>query len=437
MILKLKTLFLSLSMLGVNAKHSQVMTASGRDRREARRVERSLPKIQAGEHGQEGSCREHGTFCWDDSQCCDEMECLGIGGWACGYTPGREDEFCNLLYPCDSDLLCYEGSCTDYADILDYGESEGTCAEGSPSGELKIMTYNTFLIQCLTGFGGGWDIACQDYDAQSERIARMMQWVQTRDEDVIVFQELWTHRHQVTQGMIAAGFCHYVVTPFGADGDGTAIFSKHPIGEIDFWDFYDTAGANSLGPPSREDLFLFDRGIIYAEILKDGLHHHVYNTHTLSDSNGDMHLRRLSEYMLMKEVASGKSASDSVFFAGDMNENKYNEHVGDEYYEAMLQELDAFEPVMVGANDFTYDNVNNPLPAIYYPPEEKIYQELLDYVLYSKQHLEPSQSQCEILNPVWPPECGNDVECQVSDHYPVTCTYSFPQDASMEPVATE
>jgi hypothetical protein len=242
------------------------------------------------------------------------MECLGIGGWACGYTPGCEDEFCNLLYPCDSDLLCYKGSCTDYADILDYGESEGTCTEGSPSGELKIMTYNTFLIQCLTSFEGGWYIACQDYDAQSERIARMMQWVQTRDEDVIVFQELWTHRHQVTQGMIAAGFCHYVVTPFGADGDGTAIFSKHPIGEIDFWDFYDTAGANSLAPPGLEDRFLWDRGIIYAEILKDGLHHHVYNMHTLSDTNGDMHPRRLSEYMLIKEVASGKSASDSVFF---------------------------------------------------------------------------------------------------------------------------
>jgi hypothetical protein len=142
------------------------------------------------------------------------------------------------MYPCDSDLVCFEGKYTDYADILDRGDNEGTCEKGSPPGQLTVMTYNTFLLSCATGLGPGMDIPCQHTDTQTERIGRMMEWVQTRDEDVIVFQELFNRKEQITKGMVAAGFCHYVVTPFGDDGDGTATFSKHPIGELDFWDYY-------------------------------------------------------------------------------------------------------------------------------------------------------------------------------------------------------
>mmetsp|Transcript_734 Transcript_734/g.1044 ORF Transcript_734/g.1044 Transcript_734/m.1044 type:complete len:432 (+) Transcript_734:98-1393(+) len=423
MILQLQAVLLSMPMLVVNAKVSQVMHSSGQNRREAKRVEQSLAKTQVQE--QEQQCAVQGGGCLWDRSCCDEMECLGIVNWQCGYSPGREGEFCNTFYACDPDLLCYEGECTDYADILDYGEYEGTCAEGSPSGELKVMTYNTFLLSCVTGFGAGYDIPCQHIDAQSERVARMMLWVQTRDEDVIVFQELFNLRYQVTQGMVAAGFCHYVVTPFGDDGDGTAIFSKHPIGEIDFTDYYDFFGEDSVGVPIQAEAFATDRGIMEAEILKDGISHHVHNTHTLSNSVREEHTRRLVQYMAIRMAGANKSPNDSVLFAGDMNEDKYNHDVGDRYYQAMLRELDAWEPKMIGNQKFSYDNVNNPLPGIYYPPKEEEYQELLDYVLVSNTHLQPVDSHCEILTPVWPENCGNDVSCQVSDHYPVTCTYTF------------
>ena len=193
------------------------------------------------------------------------MECLGIINWECGNTPGHEDEYCNLLYPCDADLLCYDGLCTDYADILDYGEHEGTCKEVSPPGQLKVMTYNTFLLSCVTGLGhldSGWDIPCQHPDARAERIGRMMEWVKTRDEDVIVFQELFNLREEVIDGMVAAGFCHYVVTPFNDDGDGTATFSKYPRGEIDFWDYNNFVGADSKGVPLQVNAYATDRGIM-------------------------------------------------------------------------------------------------------------------------------------------------------------------------------
>jgi len=439
MILKLRASLLSLPLLVVNAKRSQVMHSSGRRRHEARLAKQALAKTgqvfaktdiqehDSASFGGDSSCEQHGGGCWTDSSCCGDMECLGIVNWECGNTPGHVGEYCNLAYPCDPDLACFEGLCTDYADILDVGEYEGTCKEGSPSGQLTVMTYNTFLLSCASGLSvisTELDIACQRPDDQDERIGRMMEWVQTRDEDVIVFQELFNLREKVTAGMVAAGFCHYVVTPFGDDGDGSATFSKHPMGEVDFWDYYDFTGEDSERIPAQVEALVTDRGIMYAEVLKDGQSNHIYNTHTLSNSLTEEHLRRMGQYTAMREVSEGKSASDLVLFAGDMNEDKYNHEVQDEYYLNMLRELDATEPRQEGDQQFSYDNVKNPLPATWYPPEEQVYEELLDYVLVSNAHRQPFDSSCSILKPVWPEGCGESIACQVSDHFPVTCTYT-------------
>lgn len=432
MILKLQSLLLSLPMLAVNAKKSQVLHSSGRKSREAKRAQLS-PQVQEHE-GFFGQCREHGSFCFVDGNCCGEMECLGIVNFACGYTPGREGEDCNFVYPCGSDLLCYEGVCTDYADILDFGEFEGTCKEGSPVGELTLITYNTFLLSCPIDFvGNDLGLACQGSDERAERVGRMMEWVATRDEDVVVFQELYNLREQVIEGMVAAGFCHYVVTPFGQLGDGTAIFSKHPINEIDFWDYFDLFGcANSECAPEIESA-ITDRGIMWAEIMKDGISHQVYNTHTLGNSNGEQHLLRLGQYMLMKEAALERESTDPVYFAGDLNEDKFAEDVGDQFYQAMLQELNAFDPELVGDQKFSYDNVKNTLTETFQPLDVTVFEERLDYALVSNAHLQPSASQCEILTPVWPEDCGNEPICQISDHYPVTCKFTFAET----PVAIE
>jgi len=442
MIYKLRACLLALPILVVNAKRSQVMHSSGRKRLEARFAKQALATIKQGvvktDLQEAVGCEEQGGTCWFDSNCCADMECLGIISWQCGNTPGHVGEFCNLSYACDPDLTCYEDLCTDYADILDYGEYEGTCKEGSPSEQLTVMTYNTFLLGCVQGsvlpdFGIPIDITCQTPVERAERVGRMMEWVQTRNEDVIVFQEMFNLRHEVIEGMVAAGFCHYVVTPFGDDGiglgnwgDGTAIFSKYPIGELDFWDYYDFTGENSIGVPIQFEAAFTDRGIMYAEIKKGGRSHHVYNTHALSNSLNEEHLKRMGQYLAMKEVTEGKSADDLVLFAGDMNENKYNEHVGDEYYQKMLAELNASEPRTVGDQLYSYDNVKNTLLAAEYElPDVKVWQELLDYVLVSNAHLQPSDSFCEILTPQWPENCDGSADCQVSDHFPVTCTYLF------------
>lgn len=306
------------------------------------------------------------------------------------------------------------------------------------------MTYNTFMLDALViggttsnPFSGeeeawGW-VPAQDHDEREVRVARMMEWVKTRDEDVIAFQELFTFREEITAGMVAAGFCHYAVTPYGRTGDGTAIFSKFPIDEVDFWDFYDVGGRNSMMHPDAgwavAEMVATDRGVMLAKIAKDGNKHNILNTHTMSDSGGDMHDHRLGNFLFMREIADALPSNESVFYVGDMNEDKYtfnfDTQVGDDYYQAMLSELQASDPEVTGDNQYSYDTTTNPLPALYH---EREWQLLLDYVLVSNNHLQPSSSSCEITHPVWPEDCENELDCQVSDHYPVTCTFSFNPD---------
>lgn len=429
MLLKLHACLFSLPMLVTNAERSQALSSSGRKNREATLEKQAFAKtkqvdVKAGlqEHDGFGSCKQHGGGCFFDSSCCDDMECLGVIDWKCGNTPGHEHDECNIMYPCDPDLLCFEGFCTDYADILRHGKDEGTCKEGSSPGQLKVMTFNAYLLSCIPGMTL-IGFSCEESDSQAERVDRIIEWVKTRDEDVIVFQEFYNLQDELIEGLVAAGFCHYAATPFKGDGDGLATFSKHPIGELDFWDFYDFTGANSERPAGIDVLFA-DRGIMYAEILKDGRSHHIYNTHTLSNSQREQHLGRMAQYLAVREAAEGKSASDLVLFAGDMNENKYQKDVGDQYYRNMLAELDATDPRMEGDQKYTYDNVANPFTAIYYPIEEGLEQQLLDYVLISRAHLQPLDSSCEILKPSWPEDCDS-AGCQLSDHFPVTCVYSY------------
>ena len=137
MLLKLRACLLSLPLLVVNAEQSQVMHSSDRRRREARlsqqalaNIEQVLAKTDLQEHNSIswGGCKDLNAGCWHDGNCCGEMECLGLNPFdaKCGNTPGHVDDYCDIIYTCDSDLACIEGLCTEDADILDRGNYEGS-----------------------------------------------------------------------------------------------------------------------------------------------------------------------------------------------------------------------------------------------------------------------------------------------------------------------
>ena len=148
----------------------------------------------------------------------------------------------------------------------------------------------------------------------------------------------------------------------------------------------------------------------------------------------------MPQYLMMREVARGVSADELVLFGGDMNEDMFTYDYngpegtqnGDEYYQEMLRELDATDPNVTSVQKYSYDNVENALTGHVYPvAEEGECRQRLDYVMFSNAHLKPLTSFCEILTPKWPEDCdgsGEDVECELSDHFPVTCTYKFEEE---------
>lgn len=114
----------------------------------------------------------------------------------------------------------------------------GTCRTNDANDSpyiLQIMTFNAFLIDCIPG------AKCQESTQRAERVKEIGKYFASRDEDVVLFQEVWTYHEELRDGMTNAGFCHYVMSE-RSNGSGLAIFSKHPIIEEDFVDWFDAFG---------------------------------------------------------------------------------------------------------------------------------------------------------------------------------------------------
>lgn len=411
-----------------------VLHTSGRCRQEARRLARkqedkndiSLQGIASSQQDVQASCIGLGGRCpkWRRA-CCGKMQCLGLVNWECGNNPGQADEYCNLMYPCDEHLVCHDGKCTEYKDVLNIG-SKGTCKAGSPAGTIKVMSYNLFLINCIFRVIKN-PLACQQDNEKKARVDKLQPWFSQSDADVVMFQEVWSYSDAVITAMTNAGFCHYVSAAYESNGSGMQIFSKYPLSAGDFIDYYDFTGDNSDSVLDPE--IVWDKGVMYAKVTKDGKAYHVANTHTLSNSIKENHENRMFQYEKMRTFVESKNPgqNEMVFYGGDMNENMYNKNkdtdgnvIGDKYYKNMLEELQASDPGVQGDQKYSYDTLKNPIPRSF---QSEDYEELLDYVLVSNKYGQPEKSSCEISMPVWPLNCGMDFDCQISDHFPVVCTY--------------
>mmetsp|Transcript_36306 Transcript_36306/g.76509 ORF Transcript_36306/g.76509 Transcript_36306/m.76509 type:complete len:472 (-) Transcript_36306:383-1798(-) len=347
------------------------------------------------------------------------------------------------------------GTCGDGSSISSQGTSSTT--------SLKVMTFNTFLIQCAPG------AICQTEEHREQRIRKVTEWFASRDEDVVLFQEVWSYHDVLRDGMSDAGYCHHVMT-MGNAGSGLAVFSKHPIADSDFTDWYDAFGIGDGMAPDVLDyeVYVADKGVLYVQItVVDGEVEkpvHLFNLHTTSDSLGDLHDTRVKQFTKTREFIVSKSipSDEPVLIGGDFNEDRdcrvrRCEGVGkcedQAYYDEMLETLSVSAVDTVGNNTFTYDTEANPLlKSLYEGKDCDYYQYVLDYIFYSEDHLVASlnKSNCEILNENTSERSATLSETNVttseestvsetktllegvnlSDHLPVTCTFVFDTAAS-------
>lgn len=333
---------------------------------------------------------------------------------------------CCLVFLTILSLLIAYGVRLGTGDEAHTSATLNTCREGTSSAStLKIITYNLFLIYCIP------TALCQETSAREARVKEIATWFQDSDWDVVLLQEIWSLHDLVRDGMTNAGYCHYVMTE-RKNGSGLAIFSKYPIVEHDFIDWYDAFGAGEGAAPNPFNLeaYVSDKGVMYAKVDKDGNNIHVFNMHTNSDTSGDNHDIRVMQYNKVRTFVDSKEipSNELVLLGGDFNED-YNcrmEGCGEPkcedkaYYNEMIEIMAAGEVDLLSNQTFTYDTESNSLlKDLYVGADCEYYRYLLDYIFYSENHLTAvNTSYCEILKPV---DFYSGIE--LSDHYPVSCTY--------------
>ncbi|MGQ5525443.1 sphingomyelin phosphodiesterase [Chitinimonas sp. PSY-7] len=159
---------------------------------------------------------------------------------------------------------------------------------------------------------------------------------------------------------------------------------------------------------------LANKGVMMVEIIKHGKAYHIAGTHTQAWNSDAQRAMRLSQLTSMRQFVDQQRppATDALFYAGDLNVDKY---ATPDDYQKMLALFDAAPPNFVGYG-WTYDVTVNSLASTG--------REYLDYVLVSNAHRRPSRSENEVkiyrsLSPsVWALR-------DLSDHFAVAGRFQY------------
>lgn len=295
---------------------------------------------------------------------------------------------------CDSSGFGFLSWCVRGYDLIsDNNFALDGKTEQSTSNTFKVMAYNIYLINGAPDFPR----------TMIERVNKIGAFFRTRDEEVVVMEEVWWHRSRVQEAMLNAGYIHYAYDDRnqGRGGSGLALYSRLPIEEHDFLPYMTSS-----------------KGIIYAKVRKDQVTSiHLFGTHNDGDDDivGDKHDTRRQEYALMRSFMDGKVQSDDelVLMLGDFNEEK---NLTPENYATMLLDLDAGEFIHSGATEFSWNDPESTFQREEWPAMT------LDFVFYDQSSsLIPGEgSQCEYLKPY------DEEGKSLSDHLPIACTIELP-----------
>lgn len=283
---------------------------------------------------------------------------------------------------------------SSYADFRYTIHNKTQPEQVSGTDALKVATHN---IQALT-------LYADKINARLNEIPENMQGY-----DVIMFQEAFDSKRDDMLLELADEYPYQTHIPSGSSWNvfdsGIVIVSRYPIVDVDDFIYPDCADTDCGG----------DKGVLYAEIIKDGKAYHVTNTHAASFDTEEARTLRQEQFQQIRDFVDSKNIPswEPVMMGGDLNVNKFT-HPGD--HADMLANLDASEPANTGY-EATYDarvNKNIGSSKVAY----------LDYVLVSNTHLAPVQAS----NDVRVPRSAVDSlwnHWDLSDHFPVLGDFQY------------
>ncbi len=267
------------------------------------------------------------------------------------------------------------------------------------SGEdaLKVVTYN---IEDL------WVNASK----RSERMAEIPDHM--KGYDALLIQEAFSGLRDELMLELAEEYPYQTYIPGAVNywnldlfDSGVFIASRYPIVAMDDFVFTSCSGTDCFAT----------KGVIYAEIIKDGQAYHMANTHAASFDTDSAREDRQEQFGQIRDLvdARGIPSWEAVLFGGDMNVNKFK---FPEDHALMLENFNASEPLNTG-HSATYDgSVNSNIGS------GKV--QYLDYVLYANDHRQPVAS----INDVRVPRSTSDDLWNwwdLSDHFPVMGAFQY------------
>lgn len=272
----------------------------------------------------------------------------------------------------------------------------------SGSDELKVLSYNIYALPLVAS-------------KISERLAELPNHLS--GYDVILFQEAFSSTRESMLLALAQEYPYQTHVPkipysgINVFDSGVLIISRYPIVNTADFIFPDCTGTDCFA----------DKGVIYAEVIKDGKAYHLTSTHTASFDTEAARALRQVQFQQIRALVDNQNipAFDAVLMGGDFNVNKL---IWPQDYADMLTNLNATDPVSTGYTAATFDPRINILATAAGSGGDTV--EYLDYVVYANDHRQPVQSR-------------NDVRIKraataplfhtrdLSDHFPVMGEFQF------------
>lgn len=264
-----------------------------------------------------------------------------------------------------------------------------------PDGDtLKVMTYNIWALPVIASHIG-------------ERFELLPEYM--KGYDVLMLQEVFASGRDDFLRVLAKEY-PYQTKMLNKPGvniydGGVMIVSRYPIVSQGQYVYPDCTGSDCFA----------DKGLNYAEVIKQGKAYHLLATHTASFDTDTARDYRQRQFRQMSEFASALNipSDETVIYGGDFNVNKRK--FSDDYAN-MLTNLNAAAPDYAGYTESTFDPRINGFAGAPLSGGENV--EYLDYIVVSNAHKARSQN----TNVVKVPRSSDQrlwKHWNLSDHFPV------------------
>ena len=230
--------------------------------------------------------------------------------------------------------------------------------------ELKVLSWNIYMLPRIVKRTG-----------QMQRAPHIAELLNASDYDVISFQEAFDKK---ARNLLAAELNEefpyqwgpaYPNAGFLKTNSGIWFVSRLPITFVDQIEFNDCAGIDCRGR----------KGAVLIEVEKDGLTYQVMGTHLDSQPGKRDALIRIKQYdqIFTELVKKHEKPGVPQILCGDYNTRKREK----QYYNLMLDKLDAKDGPYEGEIQLTYDGHNNDLI------NNGKWTETLDYILLRENNV--------------------------------------------------